>query len=394
MTTSGTYSFELSNADIVLEAFDRCEIRPSAITAEHMVSAKRSVNLELQRWSNLGVNLWAVDLISIPLIQGVTTYTVPSETVSLLDVYLRTFTVTNTFNFAPNFSIVNLSTTVTIVITNHGLVTGNWINITTPISIGNLLLYGFYQVVNTVSNNSFTITSPVAATSTISNGGAVPIFTGVIGQTSFNVNLPNHGMVTGNLFNIAVSTVVSGITLLGAYTVSGVVNSSNFTISTLQQAISNDTKSENGGLAQVLGQTLGVNPVDDTMTPLGRTDYSMMPDKFVQGKPNVYWFNRQINPNVTVWQAPDQNGPYVMQCYRMRRCQDASPTMGQTPDIPYRFIDCFCAQLSVRLAMKYAKPMLATLGPAAKVAWDEAAIEDRERADIMILPMLDQYYRD
>lgn len=394
MATSGTYNFELANSDIVLEAFDRCEMRPSSLTGEHMVSAKRSLNLELQRWSNLGVNLWKMDLLTLNLQQDVLTYTLPQETVSLLDVYLRQFTLGNAFNVAANFSIVITSQVVTVVVASHGLVTEQWINLVTPISIGNLLLQGFYQLTSVPNSNTFTIQSPVAATSTVSSGGVVPLFTATAGQSTMQVTLNNHTQSVNSTFIVQASTAVAGITLYGGYTVTAVADSSHFTISVLNQANSNVSVSENLGMAQFQSQNQNADPIDNIMTPLGRTDYAMIPDKYAQGTPTTYWFNRQSVPQISVYQAPDQNGPYQLCMWRMLRCQDANASMGETPDIPYRFIDCLCAQLAVRLAMKYAKQMLDALGPAAKAAWDEAAIEDRERADIMIMPMLDGYYRD
>jgi len=42
----------------------------------------------LSRWSNQGVNLWAVDLQTVPLVQGQATYSVPSNTVVMLDSYV------------------------------------------------------------------------------------------------------------------------------------------------------------------------------------------------------------------------------------------------------------------------------------------------------------------
>lgn len=394
MTTSGTYDFELSNADIVLEAFDRCEIRPPAITGTHMISAKRSLNLELQRWSNVGVNLWCVDLIVIPLVQGVPTYDIPQETVCLLDVYLRQFQLSGTYNVTSNVSITNGSASVSIVISNHSLVIGNWINIVTPISIGNLLLQGYYQVTTVPNTNTFTITSPVAATSTVSNGGVLPLFTAVAGQVAVQVTLPGHGLVSGSTFVVGAATDVGGVVLNGAYIVTGVIDANNFGIAVSQTILFSDIQYENSNFAQIQFQNQTSAVTDNIMSPFGRTDYAMIPDKLVQGRPTTYWFNRQINPTVSLWQVPDQNGPYQLCCYRMRRVQDASPTMGQTPEIPYRFFDAFCGQLSLRLAMKYAKPMIPVLEKDAMRSWTEAAIEDRERADIMILPDLSGYYKD
>ena len=78
----------------------------------------------------------------------------------------------------------------------------------------------------------------------------------------------------------------------------------------------------------------------------------------------------------------------------MRRIQDASPTMGQTPDIPYRFTDALCDQMALRLAMKFAKDQLPIIKPVADQSWKDAEMEDRERAQLMILPDFSSYYRD
>jgi len=47
-----------------------------------------AANMMLGRWSSQGVNLWTVDLESIPLVQGVSTYDVPLNTIVMLDAYV------------------------------------------------------------------------------------------------------------------------------------------------------------------------------------------------------------------------------------------------------------------------------------------------------------------
>ena len=54
-----------------------------------MTSARMATNLMLARWSNQGVNLWAVDLITTALVQGQKTYNVDANTVMILDAYLE-----------------------------------------------------------------------------------------------------------------------------------------------------------------------------------------------------------------------------------------------------------------------------------------------------------------
>ena len=90
MPTSGTFAFNPDNADLVIEAFERCGKRPNQLDAAMLQSAVMSANLLLVDWANKGVNLWAVDLINIPLTAGNATYPIAADTVSLLQGYIDT----------------------------------------------------------------------------------------------------------------------------------------------------------------------------------------------------------------------------------------------------------------------------------------------------------------
>jgi hypothetical protein len=90
MTTSGTYTFDPSLGELTLYAFNLCQIRPTSLVQEHMQSARMATNMMLATWSNQGVNLWAVDLVTTPVTQGVSTYAVDANTVMILDAYMVT----------------------------------------------------------------------------------------------------------------------------------------------------------------------------------------------------------------------------------------------------------------------------------------------------------------
>jgi hypothetical protein len=105
MATSGTYAYNPSLGEITLYAFNLCGIRNTALLQEHMESARMSANMLLGRWSSQGVNLWCVDLESIPLVQGTATYAVPANTVVMLDAYV----VQNTGGAAINRLILPIS---------------------------------------------------------------------------------------------------------------------------------------------------------------------------------------------------------------------------------------------------------------------------------------------
>jgi hypothetical protein len=88
MTTSGTYTFDPSLGELTLYAFNLCQIRPTSLVQEHMQSSRMAANMMLATWSNKGVNLWAVDLITTPVVAGTATYAVDANTVMILDAYM------------------------------------------------------------------------------------------------------------------------------------------------------------------------------------------------------------------------------------------------------------------------------------------------------------------
>ena len=90
MTTSGAYAFNPSLGELTLYAYNMAGVRNTALLQEHMQAAKMATNMMLASWANQGVNLWAVDLITVPLVQGQTTYSVDGDTVMILDAYMQT----------------------------------------------------------------------------------------------------------------------------------------------------------------------------------------------------------------------------------------------------------------------------------------------------------------
>lgn len=90
MTASGTYNYNPSLGELTLYAFNLCGIRNTALLQEHMESARMAANLLLGRWSSEGVNLWMVNLQTIPLVAGQAVYNLPSNNIVMLDTYIET----------------------------------------------------------------------------------------------------------------------------------------------------------------------------------------------------------------------------------------------------------------------------------------------------------------
>jgi hypothetical protein len=89
MTSSGTYNFSPALGELTLYAYNLIGIRNTAVLQEHMEAARMASNMLCSRWSNQGVNLWAVDLVTTALVTDQATYAVEGNTVAILDAYVQ-----------------------------------------------------------------------------------------------------------------------------------------------------------------------------------------------------------------------------------------------------------------------------------------------------------------
>lgn len=229
MATSGTYTFNPSLGELTLYAYNLCGVRPTAIVQEHMTTARIASNLLLANWSNQGVNLWAVDLITTPLVQGTATYPVDSDTVMVLDAYITV--------------------------------------------------------------------------------------------------------------------------------------------------------------------TQGTSNTDRIILPVSRTEYASYPNKEQQGFPTVYWFDRLLNPTITLWPVPDGGEATTLKYYRVRRLQDSAFTSGQQVEIPYLWLDAFAYGLAHRLAEMWAPDGADRLKARADESYRIAADQNVEQAQQYISPQIQGYFR-
>jgi hypothetical protein len=90
MATSGTYAYNPGLGELTLYAYNLIGVRNTAVLQEHMEAARMASNMLLSRWANQGVNLWCVDLVTVPLVKGQATYSVDANTVVMLDAYIET----------------------------------------------------------------------------------------------------------------------------------------------------------------------------------------------------------------------------------------------------------------------------------------------------------------
>lgn len=89
MATSGTVVFRPEIAEVIVEAYDRCEYTPAALTARDMASARFSLNLMFGEWATRGVNYWTLNQTSLALTESTASYALPAGTIDILEPVLR-----------------------------------------------------------------------------------------------------------------------------------------------------------------------------------------------------------------------------------------------------------------------------------------------------------------
>lgn len=141
-------------------------------------------------------------------------------------------------------------------------------------------------------------------------------------------------------------------------------------------------------------QGSGNNAVDLFITPVSRTEYASFSNKATPGRPTSFWFDRLISPTVTLWPVPNQNNQYTLKYYRCTQMEDANLRGGETPDLPYLWLDWFAAGMSHRLARHFATPELEKMRKQDAVeAWTIAAACNTENVPLTLAPVISQYYR-
>ncbi len=327
MAASGTTAFSPSTSDFVLDAYRRCGVKPTSLEIDHMISARMSSNLVLSNWSTLGVNLWKVD-------------TQPT----IIDL------VQGTAIYPLDQNVVGLLDCY----------------IRTPQSPPALTTAPTGNVI------PFLVGDPISMNAT---------FITTAGSNIVTVDLIAHDFTAGEFVSILNPVVVGGLTLGGVYMVQSVPNANSFTLNVTFNATSNSQVTVNGGSAAI----------DLLMYPLSRNDYAAIPQKGQQGRPTSIWFQREINPQITIWPAADAVAPYQFQGYLLRQIQDANPVGGQTMDLPYRAFYAFVSALAVDLAMKVSPDRLSFLVPAATAAWEAFSEDDREKVPVYMVPDFSGY---
>ena len=143
----------------------------------------------------------------------------------------------------------------------------------------------------------------------------------------------------------------------------------------------------------ILRTSIAGTPNDRVLFPVSKTDYLAYPNKTLQQPPTVYWPDRVVPIQLSLYPTPDGNGPYPFIYLAIQQNDDAVLSGAVTLDLPYRVINAFKDLLVAELALTYDKanaPMYATVAAGSR---QRSETSDRENVSLYITPGLSRYYR-
>jgi|TARA_R110000796_G_scaffold32310_3_gene84748 hypothetical protein len=129
---------------------------------------------------------------------------------------------------------------------------------------------------------------------------------------------------------------------------------------------------------------------DYALSRMSRAEFLNIPNKSTTGRPNQFFLDRQVTPNLKIWPTPE-NSTDVVYYNALTRMDDAD-TYVNTMDVPFRFYPCLAAGLAYYISVKRAPQRVQLLKAMYEEEFERAMTEDRDRASFNIAPQYD-YYR-
>ena len=153
---------------------------------------------------------------------------------------------------------------------------------------------------------------------------------------------------------------------------------------TVTQGTSQYTLAED--VVDLLDMVLRRSGTDYEMSRISRGDYLDFPNKTDQGRPSQFYFDRQIAPQITLWQTPENSTDQLVYYY-VQRIEDVD-SLTNTTAVPFRFYPCMVAGLAYYLAIKRAPDRVQMLKSIYEEEFQRAANEDEDKVPLMLTPSI------
>ena len=210
-----------------------------------------------------------------------------------------------------------------------------------------------------------TLTVGASASFTISE----TITGGTSGATASVITKP-----TGTPFTITIPSV----TFVASETITGGTSGATTTVSSAPSLVNPQSSID------ILSAVVRRDNQDISVQRLSRDDYLTVPNKTTTGRPVQYYVDRQINPVIKVWPAPENSTDQLIYD-RLVRIDDADTSIN-TVEVPFRFYPCLAAGLAYYISLKRAPDRIQVLKAIYEEEFTRAATEDRDRASLSLVP--------
>jgi hypothetical protein len=134
----------------------------------------------------------------------------------------------------------------------------------------------------------------------------------------------------------------------------------------------------------VIRDSSGTDTSDQVINRVSISDYNQLPNKTSPGKPSQYMLDKQITPQVYIWQIPNRT-TYSIIYWAVNQLEDVTAS-NQDADIPYRWNECICAGLASKIAMKFSIEKFQILNEMYERAFAFAAATDNDGVSLRIQP--------
>ncbi len=140
----------------------------------------------------------------------------------------------------------------------------------------------------------------------------------------------------------------------------------------------------------VLSVVVRRDGTDFALERLSRDEYLSIPTKTTESRPNQFFLDRQVTPQLKLWPVPENSTDTII--YDALTRMDDADTFINTMDMPFRFYPCLAAGLAYYIAVKRTPNRVQLLKAIYEEEFERAATEDRDRASFNVVPQY-QYFR-
>lgn len=126
------------------------------------------------------------------------------------------------------------------------------------------------------------------------------------------------------------------------------------------------------------------NNTDYELNRISRGEYLNFPDKTSTRRPSQFFFDRQIQPEIVLWQTPDSSADTLVYYY-IRRIEDVD-SITNNAAVPFRFLPCVVSGLAYHLAVKRAPDRIPLLKGLYEEDFLMASTEDIDRVPLRLVP--------